>query len=361
MAESDQDKSNPATPYKLKKAREKGSVAKSQDATFLVILAGMTGLVLGMGESWAHRLAAVLAAILRHVSRSDWDTAAMLTLLGDAMYDVALVCIAPTAIIMILAIGAGLWQVGFALSTEPLKPDFSRINPAEGLKRVFSMRVVFDLLRTTVKVLLIVALLFVGSHRVLQDVVVLPYREVPTIMSYLIHEIGRILAVLTAMLLLVALADMAYTRWEFGRKMRMSSREVKDEHRHREGDPRIKARLRELRLEWLKKSRTVNRVKDADVLVTNPTHYGVAIVYKRNDMAAPKIIAKGSGDLVAKMREVARKHHVPIVENAPLARSLYKLAQPGDFLPGQHYTEVAKILVWVYAARAARQGRRTAT
>ncbi|RYZ76550.1 MAG: EscU/YscU/HrcU family type III secretion system export apparatus switch protein, partial [Proteobacteria bacterium] len=155
---------------------------------------------------------------------------------------------------------------------------------------------------------------------ILKEVVVLPLREPIGILVYLIHKTGVILATLTAVLALLALIDLAYTRWEFLKQMRMSKREVKDEHKQREGDPRIKARLRELRLEWFKKGIAAQRVKNADVLVTNPTHYAVAISYKRDVMSAPRIVAKGSGELALRMRELARSHHVPVVENPPLAR-----------------------------------------
>lgn len=357
MSDGDLDKSDPASPYKLEKAREKGSVAKSQDVSFLVLLFGLTCLVFGMGDSLTRNLARVLHAALAQASRTQWDVAMFTALLGTVAEDVMLVLAPPLAVIMVLAVVAGVWQVGFTMSAEPLKPDFSRINPATGFKRLFSMRSIYDLIRSTIKMLVVVLLILAVGDSVLREVVVLSLREPEAILAYLIHKTGVILAVLTAVLALLALADMAYTRWEFLKKMRMSKREVKDEHKQREGDPRIKSRLRELRMEWLKKGMTMRRVQDAEVLVTNPTHYAVAIAYKRDTMSAPKIVAKGSGDMAARMRELARQHKVPIVENPPLARSLYRLSQPDDYLPEQHYSEVAKILVWVFAAKASQAAK----
>jgi flagellar biosynthetic protein FlhB len=357
MSEGDLDKSDPASPYKLEKAREKGSVAKSQDVSFLVILFGLTCLVFGMGDTLTRNLARVLQATLAQAARTQWDVASVSAMLGTVGVDILLILAAPLGVIMIMAIAAGVWQVGFTISTQPLKPDFNRINPATGLKRLFSMRSVYDLIRSSIKVLVVVVLILAAGGTVLRELVLLPLREPAVILAYLIHKTGVILAVLTALLAVLALGDMAYTRWEFQRQMRMSKREVKDEHKQREGDPRIKSRLRELRMEWLKKGMTMQRVKNADVLVTNPTHYAVAIAYKRESMSAPKIVAKGSGDMAARMRELAREHNVPIVENPPLARSLFRLADPDDHLPEQHYAEVAKILVWVFAARS-QQGKR---
>ncbi len=352
MSEGDLDKSDPASPYKLERAREKGSVAKSQDLSFLVLLFGLTCIVFGLGDGLARDLSRVLQAALMQMSRTTLDASTVTALLGKLIVDIGVVLAPPMALVIVLVVLAGLWQVGFTISAEPLKPDFNRINPAAGFKKLFSMRSVYDLGRSTIKMLVVVLLLLAAGGGVLREVVALTMHAPAGILAYLIHKTGVVLAVLTAVLALLALADMAYTRWEFLKQMRMSKREIKDEHKQREGDPRIKSRLRELRMEWFKKGVAMRRVKDADVLVTNPTHYAVAIAYKRDTMSAPKILAKGSGDLALRMRALAGQHSVMLVENPPLARSLYRLAEPGDYLPEQHYSEVAKILVWVFAARA---------
>jgi flagellar biosynthetic protein FlhB len=359
MSEGDLDKSDPASPYKLEKARERGSVAKSQDVSFVVVLFGLTCVVFGMGDQLTRDLARVLHAALAQMSHPQVDVASVSALMGALVMDVARVLAPPLAVVVVLVLAVGIWQVGFTISAEPLKPDFNRINPATGFKRLFSMRSIYELGRSSLKMVLIALLIVAVGGGVLRELIVLPLREPAGILAYLVHKTGVILALLTALLMLLAMADLAYTRWEFLKQMRMSKREVKDEHKQREGDPRIRARLRELRLEWLKKGMTMQRVKDADVLVTNPTHYAVAISYKRDTMAAPRIAAKGSGDMALRMRALAREHRVPIVENPLLARSLYRLTQPDDHLPEQHYSEVAKILVWVFAARAqqAKSGR----
>jgi len=158
----------------------------------------------------------------------------------------------------------------------------------------------------------------------------------------------------------LAIMDLIYTRWEFGKQMRMSAREVKDEYKHREGDPRVRRRLRELRMERLKQSKALGQVKSADVLVTNPTHVAVALRYDREREAAPSVLAKGAGALAAQMRELAYRHGVPVVQNPPLARALYRRAQIGGLVPEEWYPVAAKILVWVYAARDARMKREAA-
>lgn len=354
MSEGDLDKSDPASSYKLEKAREKGSVAKSQDAAFVALLFGTTCMVYGMGDGMTRKLAAALHGALAQVSRSQWDVHALGSLLGRVSTDVMWVLSPFFFMLLVLAVGVGIWQVGFTLSTEPLKPDFERINPAAGLKRLFSLRSTYELIRSAIKLGVVILVLLVSGAALLKKVTQLMNRDPSTVLRFLIQEVGALLAILTAVMLLLAIADIAYSRWEFLRKMRMSKREVKDEHKNREGDPRIKSRLRELRMEWLKKSLSSRRVAEADVLVTNPTHYAVAIAYRREAMPAPKILTKGAGDVALRMREIARRHGVPIVENPPLARSLHRLAEADDYLPEQHYSEVARILVWVMSARAAR-------
>lgn len=354
MSEGDLDKSDPASAYKLEKAREKGSVAKSQDVAFVALLFGTACMVYGMGDQMTRKLTAVLHGTLAQVSRSQWDVHAFGALIGGALTEVMWALSPFFAMLMVLAIAAGVWQVGFTVSTEPLKPDFQRINPAEGFKRLFSLRSTYELVRSSIKLGVVAVVLLASGGTLLKQVTQLMNRDPSSVLRFLIQEVGALLALLTAVMLVLAIADIGYTRWEFLRRMRMSKREVKDEHKNREGDPRIKSRLRELRMEWLKKSLSSRRVAEADVLVTNPTHYAVAIAYKRDVMPAPKILAKGSGDVALRMREIARRHGVPIVENPPLARSLHRLAEADDFLPEQHYSEVARILIWVMSARAAR-------
>lgn len=359
MTGADQDKTDPASAYKLQKARERGSVSKSQELTFVVILFGMTCCVFGMGRSVTGDLSRVFQGVLVQASREVWTIATVSHLLGDLTQQLTYVLAPPMVAIMALAVLASVLQVGFVVSAQPLKPDFSRINPATGLKRLFSMRSIYELIRSSIKFTLVAALVAAALHALINELIGLSHREVSGIVDYGIHGVGKVLAALTALFALFAVADVVYTRWDFLKQMRMSKREVKDEYKQREGDPRVKSRIRELRIEWLKKSRALSRVKNADVLITNPTHVAIALAYKRDAMSAPRVLAKGAGDVAAKMRTMARQHHVMVVENAPLARALYRLTEPDDYVPESHYAEVAKILVWVFAARRLQAGART--
>jgi flagellar biosynthetic protein FlhB len=174
--------------------------------------------------------------------------------------------------------------------------------------------------------------------------------------AYGVHALDTVAGLVFKLLLVllgVALLDLLFTRWEYADKLRMSRRELKDEIKQREGDPAIKARIRELQNELRKKSRALKSLPEADVLITNPTHLGIALMYRHGQMAAPAIIAKGAGDLVEKMKTVARRHGVTIVENRRLARALFAL-ELHDSVPEMHYAEVARLLLWIQEARKAR-------
>ncbi len=171
--------------------------------------------------------------------------------------------------------------------------------------------------------------------------------------------LGSAFTLLFLIVLVFALMDWAFNRAAYMRQMRMSKRELKDERKEREGDPRIKARLRELRLEWMKRSRQLSRIRSADVLLTNPTHYAVALEYRHGETPAPVITARGAGELAHRMRKEARRNSVPVVENAPLARALFALDESRILVPEEHFNEVARVLRWVFAARASGSARTT--
>jgi flagellar biosynthetic protein FlhB len=242
-------------------------------------------------------------------------------------------------------------QARGVFSVEPVKPDFSRINPAEGLKRLFSMRSLHELVRSVVKLsVLAVAGVVWGSHHT-ADFIPASALGPAGLLHLGVTLLGSLMALIAGCFVAFAFIDWSFSRWEFLRKMRMSRREVEDEHKEREGDPRIKARLRELRMELSKRSRSVSRVKDADVLLTNPTHYAVALQYAHGRMPAPMVVAKGAGELAQRLRAEAQRCGVPVVQHAPLTRALFAAVEPDGYVPESEFAQVARILRWVYAAR----------
>lgn len=355
MTDQEQDKSQPATPYKLRQAQKRGQVAKSTDVIFAAVLSAMVGFSFAVGPAVAKRELAIAQSVLNDVARTDWSVGGVTHWLAQLASD-SLFALAPLLItVCCIAIVANVAQVGGIFSFEPITPDFNRLNPANGLQRLFSTRALYDALRSVLKFAVLTLVAWVALVQLLPDLVKLSYVDPLDHAALVLGDVAPLLFKLLLAILIIALIDLIYTRHEYGNKMRMSPREIRDEHKQREGDPRIRSRLRQLRNELLKQARGVGKLPDADVLITNPTHIAVALSYRHGEMSAPKLLAKGTGKLAAKMRITARRHHIPIVENPPLARELFKRTDFDQYVPEDLYPKVAKILIWVYAMRDVRQ------
>jgi flagellar biosynthetic protein FlhB len=355
MAEqkSDLDKSEPATPFKLERARQRGSIARSGELTFAFVLVVCVACVYGLGAELMDHAALLVGHGLSFAARGELTQAGALGYFG-ALGTRALVALTPLVfVIWTAALLVAAVQARGVFSAEPVQPDFSRLSPASGLKRLFSRKALHDLWRSAAKLLVIGTAMTVWGRNHLPEILRLPGAP-HTMVRGGVALLGSALALLAGVIAAFAIIDWLLSRSEFMRTMRMSKRELKDEHKEREGDPRIKSRLRELRLQWLKRSRQLMKVGNADVLLTNPTHYAVALEYRHGEMPAPMITARGAGDLAERMRAEARRRLVPIVENAPLARALFTLRESQVFVPEEHYEGVARILKWVYAARSRR-------
>lgn len=355
MAEQEQNRSEAATPFKLDEARRRGSVPRSIETTsFFMLAAAAAGLFFGsksITDQELHQFAGILSA----AGALDFNIPAihawgMKALIGSV------VALAPLFVLLVVvAILTNILQTGPVLSATPLKPDFERLNPVAGLKRLLSLRMLMEAGKTLIKAGLLGAVLYWGVIHALPSLFALidlsprAYGEV--LSGQTIRLVGKLLVVLV----LIAAIDLAFNRWDYLQKLRMSRRELGEEIKRREGDPRIKQRLRQLQRETLKRSAGLQRVKDADVLITNPVHLAVAIKYERDQVDAPLLIAKGSGEMAAHMKVIARRHNVPIVENRKLARALFHRVKFDAPVPERHFADVAKILVWVYSLRDARR------
>jgi flagellar biosynthetic protein FlhB len=354
MADQDLDRNEAATPYKLQKAREKGQVGKSNEVAgalvFTVAVAylnwkGWDGLVAQF--RYDH-------ALLAYAGRIDADAASLWHLVGGTVRDACLMLVPFLGAIVLAAIIGNVAQTGPVLSFEPVKADFERVNPSTGFRKVFSTRTLFDGARAIVKLVLLGLVAYQAVEALVPQFFHLAAMPAGGLARTLVEDAAAMGLKIALLLCIIAAIDFIYTRREFAKKMRMSRRELKEEHKHREGDPRIRARLRELRREALRRSMAARHTKNADVLLTNPTHYAVALKYVHGEMTSPQIIAKGAGGLAAAMREIAARHGIPVVHNPPLARELYRTVEVEQHVPPQMYAQVARILVWVFAMREAR-------
>jgi flagellar biosynthetic protein FlhB len=350
MAEQEQDRSEAATPFKLAQARKRGSVAKSMDVNSLFIVAGLLASLLLWSGSAATEQAMLSRRLMLQASSFAFSATQVWNWLGQAALD-TLVLLAPLLVsIMVASVLSNLVQHGVVISTQPLKPDLARINPAAGLKRIFSKRALFELGKNLLKLALFCWIIFLMVRHAMPELVQLLFVDAHRFGERMLDLSVGLIFNLLLVIAGLALIDVLFTRWEHADKLRMSRRELRDEHKQREGDPNVKARIRELQNEARDKSRALKNIPQADVVVTNPTHLAVALMYRHGQMSAPAIVAKGSGELVEKMKIIARRHHVTIVENRRLARALHDV-DLNHAIPEKHYAEVARILVWVQQAR----------
>lgn len=359
MAE-EQDKSEQASPFKLREARKRGMVPRSLDLNSFALLLTFAVALSLWGEA--------MTRYFLKMSRYLLSTGPGLHLTGGSsngwisqmVVDSLLVCAPVFALLFIAALLVGVLQSGFVFSTTPLKPDFKRLNPIEGFKRLFSLKMLVEALKTLIKLgvlgltiyLFIKSILFITYGLMQSDV-----RRFPAV---LIDQTVALIKWCALALLPIVLIDVVYVRRDYLKKLMMSRREVKEEYKQREGDPRIRAKLRELQMEARRRSGALRKVKDADVLITNPTRLAVAISYDREEMPAPVVTAKGAGHLAKLMKAMARRHGVPVVENRSLARALFRKSDIDLPIAETFYPVVAKILMWVYAQRESQLAGRAA-
>jgi flagellar biosynthetic protein FlhB len=345
------DANEPATPFKLEKARERGSIVRSGEVTFAVVLMVCVACIYGLGRHAITDVAELIRRGVPFAARGDLSPAAALAYIRE-LSSHAVLAVAPALFaIWVTAVLVAALQARGVFSAEPLKPDFSRLNPATGLKRLFSIKSLHDLWRSSAKIVVITVAAQVWGEHHARSLHALARQNPGAQVESGLELAGSALTLLTGLLLAFAALDWALNRQDFMRRMRMSRREIKDEHKEREGDPRIRKRLRELRAAWAKRARQLAKVRNADVLLTNPTHYAVALEYRHGEMPSPMITARGAGDLARRMRDEARRRHVPIVEHPPLTRALFALDEREPFVPEEHFDQVARVLRWVFAAR----------
>lgn len=358
MAEQDSDLSESATPYKLEEARKKGSVAKSNDFTAMAMMAALAVSLYSTGWDGLRQLLRMQQQILTRAPRSEFAVDVVAAWMGDLAIGMLLIMGPFLMTLVVTAVVVNLFQTGPIFSFHPLVPDMQRISPAAGLKRIFSMRTVFETVKSLIKLVVLGALLYMLVRDAVPGLIALTTVDAKSYAQPLIGLTAGMMVKLVLALLVIGVLDLMFTRWEYAKKMRMSKRDVRDESKNREGDPRIRSRIRELRQEVLKRSKSAANVPKADVLITNPTRIAVALSYRHGESGAPKVIAKGAGALARQMRETASRHQIPVVQNKPLARALFREVDYEGYVPEKWYPQVAKIMVWVYSMRESARATR---
>lgn len=349
MAESEDDASKTEEPSqkKLDEARKKGQMVSSREINHFFMFIALTLFITVLAPYTAQKGLTFLSPFIVQPDMIPFGTAEFSRLARYAVLGMAGILVIPLALTIIAALAPATVQKTWVFTAEKVKPKLDKISPLSGFKRIFGMKALVEFLKNLIKVSI------VGVAAVM---VVLPHRfEIAGAMRgrkleilALAQEIaGDILIAGCIILFLLAIFDYFYQRFIFLKQMRMTKQEVKDEYKQQEGDPHIKGKLRQIRREKAKK-RMMAAVPQADVIVTNPTHYAVALKYDPELMPAPKVIAKGTDAVALRIRDLAEKNRIPVLRNPPLARVLYDTAELDEEIPIEHYQAVAKIIGYVY-------------
>jgi flagellar biosynthetic protein FlhB len=355
---SREDLTEDASPYRLEEARRKGQVAQSKEISGLLALLA-TGVT---AYAMAPSIAGHLSEFMREVFQTDLSSRVDLTkphiaglFLTKAMKLMLLlgapICLAGFAF---GAIGS-FAQIGSIFSTEPLQPDLDKINPLKGLQKFLTFKQLLDGLRMILKMAVISA---VAYGLVKTEVINAPAQitgEAGTLLAAYGHAAKVMFLALCGVLLVFAAIDFGLTKWDFMQNMKMTKQEARQEFKEREGDPQIKARIRAVQREVARR-RMMQAVRKADVIVTNPTHIAIALSYDKEKMAAPKVVAKGADHMAQKIKQIAAEAGVPMVENVPLARTLFKTVKVNQSIPRALYQAVAEVLAYVYRLKGNTKG-----
>jgi flagellar biosynthetic protein FlhB len=341
-------KTEPATPKKIADARKKGQVAKSQEVSSWATTFAMT-LLLPWTFSRASDLVTGLVARFPEVIR-DPQIELALDLCADGLKG-ALLAVAPMAVLlMALGVVANVLQVGLKPSPEALKPKLSRLNPLPGLKRMFGAQSLWMACKELIKLFLLGALAYRALNDFVPQLVGAGGMPLPSLLSGVVDAAMSFLRDAALLGLVLAAADFMMQKKQHLKQLRMSKQDIKDEYKNADGDPQLKAAIRERQMS-MSRNRMMADIATADVVLVNPTHVAVALKYEAMG-GAPRVVAKGSGAIAAKIRERAEEHRVPMVRDVPLARALHKACDIGDEIPADLYAAVARVLAFLFALKA---------
>ncbi|MFD2190260.1 flagellar biosynthesis protein FlhB [Pistricoccus aurantiacus] len=349
---SDQEKTEEATPRRLQKARDDGQVARSRElTTFLLLLGGVVGLWF-MGQMLNDQLSGVMEQAFTFDRAQAFEPQVMLVKALDLGQRTLLSLIPLFLLLTVLALAAPVMLGGWLFSGKSLKPQFSKLNPLKGLKRMFSSQALAELAKAIAKSVLVggVATFFLITH--LGEFMALMDMPTHQALAHALRLTAQACGLMILTLVVVILIDVPYQLWSHAKKMRMSKEEVKREHKESEGDPQQKARIRSQQ-QAMARGRMMSKVPEADVIVTNPTHYAVALAYDETGMGAPRVVAKGADQVAARIRELGREHRIPLLEAPPLARALYGHVDLDQEIPVALYTAVAEVLAWAFGLKRA--------
>jgi len=345
------EKTEPATDKRREEARERGNVPKSQDLESVVVLLAAFMTLKSFGPDMVAIWGDYMRYTLTSVISTDLTLPNVLLIMNQFIV-IMLKSLAPILmVIMLTATAVNLMQVGFLFTLEPFVPDIDRLNPISGLSNIFSWKMIAELVKSILKILVVAYVPYSTMREQLPSLIrfiqLEPMPSVIILMKLLFSMSVKIIL----MLLALAVGDWFFQLWRHEENLKMSKEDIKEEYKQREGDPKVKAKIRE-RQRRMASKRMMEEVPKATVVVTNPTHIAIALRYEtESGMSAPQVVAMGTGMIARKIKEIATEHGVPIIENKPLARTLHKMVDVGDEIPSELFHAVAEILAEVYRMR----------
>jgi flagellar biosynthetic protein FlhB len=349
--ESDLERTEPASSRRLEQAREEGNVPHSRELAAFMVLAASAVAFWTLGHWMSAGIADVLRNGLHFPREAVFDVGLMRARTGDLAI-AALIVVAPVFLAILAAVAATPFLMGgWVFSTKAMQPDFTRIDPRKGLSRMFSWQSLAELFKAILKALLIALVLYLIVWQGQDRLFALMSEPLEAGLTAFTRLLLLSFSALVGGLAIIAAIDVPFQLWQYHDRLKMTRDELRREAKESEGDPQLKARIRSQQREMARR-RMMSEVPKADVVVTNPTHFAVALKYDSAAMGAPVVVAKGMNLIAQRIRELAEEHHLPVLEAPPLARALHRHAEVGEQIPATLYTAVAEVMAWVYQLNA---------
>jgi flagellar biosynthetic protein FlhB len=352
--ETGQEKTEEPTAKRLQDAREKGDIPRSRELSATALLLAAAASALLFGSQVAGSMMDIMRESFSLDRRDMFDPARMFTHLGEALYEGFLSLWGFYLLTLLAALLSPIALGGWNFSGQAIQPKGSRINPLSGIKRMFSLKALIELFKALAKFLL------VGSFAIMvlwldqPDLIALAREAVEPAIAHSLQILGWSFLVMSLSLIIISLIDVPFQLYDYNKKLKMTLQEVKDEMKNTEGKPEVKGRIRQLQRE-IAQRKMMTEVPEADVVITNPTHYAVALKYDQQGGGAPRVVAKGADFVALRIREIAEEHDVPLLSAPPLARALYHATEIGDEIPAGLYQSVAQVLAYVFQLKRYKQ------
>lgn len=338
-----------ATPKKREEVRKKGQVARSIEINSVINLLVVFIILKIFGNYILDGIKNMAVYFWKNIFVFDLTPDSINQIIFFTITNFILILLPVFLIVFIAGIVSNILQIGFVVTFEPVKPKLDNINPAKGFKRVFSRRSFIELVKIFFKITIIAYILYSVIKKIMNDIFTTPLMDIPTLFAFTLSAVYSLSMKIIIALIVFSIIDYIYQKWEFEDSIKMTKQEIKDELKQMEGDPLIKARIRNIQREMARR-RMISEIPRADVVITNPQHIAVALKYEENVDAAPKVVAKGVNYMAERIKQIARENNIIIVENPPVARELFKL-EVGWEIPGELFQVVAEILAFVYQAK----------